>query len=351
MVRIKPQQDASARQTSSQNKTPGSARKKPQKAATQTQPDTSNIKTSHSVLPDAMVDALTGLKRNKGLTIWSIIAIMSALFLVGIFIVTNIVIGDALSSVEDEVTIYAYVDNNASQDDISSYMDELSANDKVRSVSFTTSEEAWENYRKQMGDELADNVQTALDGANPLPGSIVVTMKDANDTEEMADEIAASDDFAKIADGGTAEGNVTYGKQQVSQLLSFTNTIRTFSLILIIILISVSSVLVSNTIRNSISARSEEIGIMRLVGASSKYIRKPFIYEGIIQSASGALIAIVLLLIAQFSVLPKIQETISFIHVNLAGWEFALIYLLLLAFGVILGIISTNLSLKKYLTI
>lgn len=302
-------------------------------------------------IPDALDDAVTGLKRNKALTIWSIVTIALSLFLAGAFVIADIVVGDALDSVENEVTIYAYVDDNASQDDINAYMDTLRQDSKVRDVSFTTKDEAWEDYRKSMGDELASNVQTALDGENPLPGSIVVTMNDANDVEGMAEQIAKSDKFASIADGGTADGNVSYGKQQVSQLLSFTNTMRVVGIVVVIVLIGISSVLVSNTIRNSITVRSEEIGIMRLVGASRKYIRKPFVYEGILQSATGAIIAVIALLVVQLVALPNIQKTISFIHVNIAGWEFALIYALLIAFGIAVGIISTNMSLRKHLTV
>lgn len=302
-------------------------------------------------IPDALDDAITGLKRNKALTIWSVVTIALSLFLAGAFVIADIVVGDALDSVENEVTIYAYVDDNASQDDINAYMDTLRQDSKVRDVSFTTKDEAWEDYRKSMGDELASNVQTALDGENPLPGSIVVTMNDANDVEGMAEQIANSDQFASIADGGTADGNVSYGKQQVSQLLSFTNTMRVVGVVFVIVLVGISSVLVSNTIRNSITVRSEEIGIMRLVGASRKYIRKPFVYEGILQSATGAVIAVIALLVVQIVALPNIQKTISFIHVNIAGWEFALIYVLLIAFGIAVGVISTNMSLRKHLTV
>lgn len=302
-------------------------------------------------LPDALGDAITGLKRNKALTIWSIVTIALSLFLAGVFVVADIVVGDALDSVENEVTIYAYVDDNASQNDIKAYMSTLKKDPKVKDVTFTTKDEAWEDYRKSMGDELASNVQTALDGENPLPGSIVVTMNDANDVDGMASRIAKSDKFASIADGGTADGNVSYGKQQVSQLLSFTNTMRVVGIVFVIVLIGISSVLVSNTIRNSITVRSEEIGIMRLVGASRKYIRKPFVYEGILQSATGAVIAVVALLVVQLVALPNIQKTISFIHVNIAGWEFALIYALLIAFGIAVGVISTDISLRKHLTV
>ena len=76
-----------------------------------------------------------------------------------------------------------------------------------------------------------------------------------------------------------------------------------------------------------------------------------FVYEGVIQATCGAVIAIVALLIVQLAVLPRIQSTIAFIHVNIAWWEFLLIYLVLIAFGIVVGIVSTNLSLRKHLTV
>lgn len=305
----------------------------------------------HRRMPDAIKDALSGMRRSLSLTIWSVVTIALSLFLVGTFVVTDMVIGDALGSVEDEVTIYAYVDDNAAQEDIDSLMNELRGTDGVKGVSFTTKDQAWEDYRKSMGEESADKALAALDGVNPLPASIVVTMNDANDVPAMADSIASNENFAKIADGGTVDGNVTYGKQQVSQLLSFTNTVRIALIAFVVMLVGVASVLISNTIRNSIVSRSEEIGIMRLVGASKAYIRRPFVYEGVMQSAIGAVIAVIMLVIMQLAWLPQLSSAIIFIHIGIPAWQYVIIYLCVTLLGIAIGVVSAELSMREHLRV
>lgn len=306
---------------------------------------------THRRMPDAIKDALVGMRRSLSLTIWSVVTIALSLFLVGAFVVTDMVVGDALGSVEDEVTIYAYVDDDAAQEDIDSVMDGLRGVDGVKDVSFVTKDQAWEDYRKSMGEESADKALAALDGVNPLPASIVVTMDDANDVPAMADHIADDEGFAKVADGGTVDGNVTYGKQQVGQLLSFTNTVRIAMFAFVTMLVGVACVLVSNTIRNSIASRGEEIGIMRLVGASKAYIRRPFVYEGVMQSAIGAAIAVILLIIMQLAWLPRLSSAISFIHIDIPTWQYAVIYLCVTMLGVAIGVASAEASMRKHLCV
>lgn len=302
-------------------------------------------------LPDAWGDALTGLRRTKGLTIWSIVTIALTLFLVGTFIVSDIVINDALSSVEDEVTISAYVDDNADQTAIDAYVTKLKGLEGVRDVTIVTKDEAWERYKRQMGEESANSALAALDGVNPLPASIEVTMNEATQVASMADAITADPDFAAIADGGTVDGNVSYGKASVEKLLNFTNTIKMALIAFIVLLVGVACVLISNTIRNSIASRSEEIGIMRLVGASKQYIRRPFVYEGLIQATVGALIAVILLIITQSTVLPQVTEAIAFIHFDIDVAQLVIIYVGLVVLGIVLGVASSSFAMRKHLTV
>ena len=304
-----------------------------------------------TALSMSIEDAVSGLKRNMSLTVWSIVTITMSLFLIGAFIIADLVVNDALNSVEDQVTISAFVDDNASQDDIDALMAQLSEESTVKDVSFTSKEQAWSDYQASMGEESSQKAMDALDGTNPLPASIVIKMNEASDVSDMADKLADDELYQKVADNGTTDGNISYGKQEVDQLLSFTNTMRLVIGVFVLILIGIAYVLISNTVRNSIATRKDEIGIMRLVGASNQFIRRPFVIEGIIQALIGSLLAILLLTVVQATVLPSISSAISFLHVNIAVWQLALIYLAVTVSGIAIGVFGSKMSMKKYLTV
>ena len=221
-------------------------------------------------------ESLTGFTRNLSTTLGSIITIFLSLLIIGIFLVGGLIVDNTVKSVEDKVSITAYVSDDAEQSDIDTVMKAIEKMDGVQSVGFTTKDEALQNFSNSMS---SSEIVEQLDGMNPLPASIDVELADPQMVEGIASQIEANSTFAKIADEDNPADSIKYGQSSVKRLFELTSYIRYIGVALIALLIFIALVFINNTIRLAILARRKEIAIMRLVGASNGFIRGPFLWK------------------------------------------------------------------------
>ena len=292
-------------------------------------------------------ESLQGFARNLSTTLGSIITIFLSLLIIGIFLVGGNMVNNVIASVENEVSITAYVSDEASQSDIDKVMDWLESQESVASVGFTTKEQALQNFQATSSD-----IVDALDGSNPLPASIDVELSDPQMVEQVANDLASNSTFAQICDTeGDPSADVRYGEQTVERLFSLTNYVRYIGIALIVLLIFIAMVFINNTIRLAILARRKEIAIMRLVGASNGFIRGPFLMEGALHAIIGSLLAVGCLELLRNLVLPKVQGALAFLPFDLSLNSFLLIYLVLVVAGLLIGLIGSALAMRRYLKV
>lgn len=294
-------------------------------------------------------ESLTGFTRNLSTTLGSIITIFLSLLIIGIFCIAGAVVNNVVASVENQVSITAYVKDDASDADIEKVMKAIEGYDGVESVSFTTKDQALENFRKSTSNpEIVDQ----LDGENPLPASIDVQLDDAQSVQNIASEILANQDFVDICDNADdPTDSLQYGQKTVDKLFSLTNAIRTAGIALIALLIFIAFIFINNTIRLAILARRKEIAIMRLVGASNGFIRGPFLAEGALHALIGALLAILVLEIARNLVLPQMAVTLPWLPIGVDLGMFLLIYLAMLVAGLVIGLLGSLFAMSRYLKV
>ena len=291
--------------------------------------------------------SLQGFARNLSTTLGSIITIFLSLFIIGLFLMGGAVIQNVVESVENEVSITAYVADEASESDIAAAQDYIRDLDGVASVSFTTKDQALEKFR-----EMSSNAAIVDElGGNPLPASIDIELSDPQKVEEVAKQIESSDQFKKIADEDNPSDSLKYGQRTVERLFSVTNYIRYIGIALIILLVFIALVFINNTIRLAIMARRKEIAIMRLVGASNGFIRGPFLMEGALHAIIGAALAIVSIELIRNLALPRLQASLAFLPIDVAPNTFLFIYLILLVAGLIIGLIGSMLAMRRYLKV
>ena len=291
--------------------------------------------------------SLQGFARNLSTTLGSIITIFLSLFIIGLFLMGGAVIQNVVQSVENEVSITAYVADEASESDIAAAQDYIRGLDGVASVSFTTKDQALEKFR-----EMSSNAAIVDElGGNPLPASIDIELSDPQKVEEVAQQIESSDQFKKIADEDNPSDSLKYGQRTVERLFSVTNYIRYIGLALIVLLVFIALVFINNTIRLAIMARRKEIAIMRLVGASNGFIRGPFLMEGALHAIIGAALAIVSIELIRNLALPRLQASLAFLPIDVAPNTFLFIYLILLVAGLIIGLIGSMLAMRRYLKV
>ena len=294
-------------------------------------------------------EALHGFTRNLSTTLGSIITIFLSLMLIGVFLVGGAMVQNIVDSVENEVSITAYIGDDAAQSDIDNLTSFVNGLADVASVGFTTKDEALENFRamnanSDIVDELGDQ--------NPLPASLNIELADPQMVESVAGQIEANATFKKICDNpDNPADSLKYGQKTVERLFQLTNYVRGIGIALIALLIFIALVFINNTIRLAILARRKEIAIERLVGASNGFIRGPFLTEGALQSIVGSLLAVLTLELLRRIALPRLQDALTFLPINVGAAQFALVYVGLVAAGLVIGLFGSALAMRRYLRV
>lgn len=292
-------------------------------------------------------EAIQGFTRNASTAIGSIVTIFLSLLIIGLFMAGGSMLDSLMSSVEDEVSITCYISDDATETQYKSMMDKIKGFDSVQSVSFTSKDQAMENFKKTNPD-----IMDGLDGNNPLPASIDVELSDSQKVAEVASRIASDSDFKKICDNeSNPSDSVKYGQGTVERLFQVTNYIRIAGVAIVLVLVFIALIFINNTIRLAILARRREIAIMRLVGASNGFIRGPFLMEGALHAIIGSILAIGVIEILRNLAVPRMQEMIKFLNFNVDGSVYATIYVALILFGLVIGILGSLLAMRRYLRV
>ena len=290
-------------------------------------------------------ESLQGFARNLSTTLGSIITIFLSLLIIGVFLVGGTIVERLVSSIEDEVSITAYVADDAPQESIDAVTAMIQGMDGVESVGFTTKEQALENFSNSMTTN--PEIIEQLDGTNPLPASIDVSLADPQKVDEIAAAIEADETFRSICDEpDNPADSLKYGQKTVDRLFSVTKYVRYLGVALVLLL-----VFINNTIRLAIMARRKEIAIMRLVGASNGFIRGPFLMEGALHALIGSLLAVGVLQVLRMYGIPKLQSALSFLSLDVSGNTYIMIYIVLVVAGLVIGLLGSAFAMRRYLKV
>lgn len=295
-------------------------------------------------------------RRNWTTVLGAVVTIFLSLFIIGLFILGSIMINGVVGGVEDSVTIQAFLSDDVDQSTVDSFQSEIEGWDNVASVTYKSKDEALEEYRTSMSNRNASDAVAALDGQNPLPASLVITLDDPQQVEATAERIMSDSTFAQIRDGAGDEGSnaaddVLYGQGTVDRLFEVTNYIRLAAVVLVVMLTFVAFVFINNTIRLAITARRREIAIMRLVGASNGFIRGPFIMEGALEALIAAVLAIVALWAGLNAVMPVLANNLSFLSFEIPASMLCMTFGALLVIGIVIGLFGSAIAMRRYLKV
>ena len=287
-------------------------------------------------------DAFKGVFRNFSLSFASISCITITLIVVAVSIVLSQNVDNFTKLVEKDVTIVAFIDNDADKKQIEDIKDEIRTIDNVDKIEFKSKQKITKEMRNS--SESFDSIMKNWnDEENPIQNTYQVKVVDINNIDDTADEI-------KKIDGITL---VKYGEGMVDQLISTFEFIHKICIGAVAALIIVTAFLISNTIKITINSRRTEIGIMRLIGASNLNIRIPFIIEGLLLGMLGSIIPIIGTIYGYeslykhfgghlFSDFIKLIKPTPFIYIT---------SLILLLIGILVGMFGSWRAVKKYLKI
>ncbi len=291
-------------------------------------------------------------RRNLSTALGAVVTIFLSLFIIGVFVLGSSIVNNMVGSVEDKVTIQAFLSDDAAQDKVDALQKSIQGWDNVESVTYKSKDEALEEYRTTMSNKNAAAAVDALDGQNPVPASLVIKLTDPQQVSATADRLIADPSFAEVCDDTDNPGaSVQYGQETVERLFSVANYIRVIAVVLVIMLTFVAFVFINNTIRLAISARRREIAIMRLVGASNGFIRGPFLMEGALEALIGALLSIGALQVVISVVLPRLENSLQFLVIAVDPAIVGFTYVILLVVGLVIGLFGSAIAMGRYLKV
>ena len=287
-------------------------------------------------------------KRSWGTVIGAIVTIFLSLFIIGLFLLGSAMLENMVGTVEDRVTIQAFLSDDADQDAVVALQRKVQGWDNIESVTYKSKDEALEEYKNTMSNRNAADAVAALDGENPIPASLVIKLTDPQLVSDTANKLIRDSDFIAVSDGDPVSA-VQYGRETVEKLFSFTNYLRIGALVLVGLLTFVAFVFINNTIRLAITARRREISIMRLVGASNGFIRGPFLLEGTLEAIVGALLAIIALFFGVREMVERLSSSLQFLTFDISPQVMLYTFGILLGIGVVIGLFGSAIAMRRYL--
>ncbi|RJP43645.1 ABC transporter permease [Candidatus Parcubacteria bacterium] len=289
-----------------------------------------------------------GLKsfwRNGWLSAATVAITVLALLVFSGLILFRVITDRATASIQEKIDISVYFKTNTSEDQILNIKQSVESLAEVSQVDYVSSDRALEIFKEKHKDDPTITQAVEELSTNPLQPSLNIRAK-------KPDQYAAIAQYLESPSLAAHIDSVSYAENQIviDRLAAVVNSVNRGGLALIIFLAFVAGLVVFNTIRLAIYSNREEIGIMRVVGASNAFVRGPYVVEGVI---TGGIAAVVSLAIAA----PMVYFVSPYLNAFIPGLEFfryfytnigrLLLYQLL--FGVLVGGFSSFIAVRRYL--
>ena len=276
-------------------------------------------------------ETLLAFRRAPLLSVLSMTTIAFALFVVGLFGLVVLNLRTALADIEERVEIVAYLIRGTPVEIGTVAMGDIQAFPEVASVQYVNEDEALARARRQLVElqGIFQDLET-----NPLPASLEIRLKpgfrDEDHVRQVADRVRG---FRFVED-------VRYGREWIAKLDRLRDLGAAVGLAIGIAFALASVIIIGTTIRMGVLHRSREIAIMRLVGATDGFIRRPFLLEGALKGAIGGAAAVGLNYAAYLAVDRTLFDSVFFSRAE-AG--------IIVLFGTALGFLASAQSVRRHL--
>ena len=283
---------------------------------------------------------------NKMFSIASIATMAACIFMFGMFYSIVINFQHVVKDVESGVAITVFFDAGTTQDQIDAIGQEIAMRPEVSSFNYVSAEEACEEYKLEYfdGDEAA---AASFGTDNPLAGE--------SNYEIYMEDISQQSSLVSYLEGLDHVSRVRQSEMVANTLTDFNRLVSIVSAVIILILICVAVFLISNTVRTGIAVRKEEIGIMKVIGATDYFVRAPFIVEGILIGLIGAAIPLIILHAMYGRIIEYVANRFGFLNNLLTFLPVDTVFQILLPVGLILGVgigyIGSRVTVRKHINV
>jgi cell division transport system permease protein len=282
--------------------------------------------------------AFKSIFKNWLLTIGSVTVLTICLLTLGSSILLFENVNLFINKVGDESQVVIFLDESLSVDDINSIHNQLVQIQNIKNISFESKEMAMKNYLESMGEnaELFSDITSDV-----LRNSFIFNIKDLSKFEQTMFEINKIEGIARVRER----------REVIERIRDISRIVLMLAAAIIVIFIIISILIITNTVKTSVSSRKDEIGIMKYVGATDFFVQMPYFIEGIIIGIVSGLIALVLTFFAYNEIFSPILFDFGLftpISIRSRLFTFALFYIIS---GGIIGMLGSVFPVKKYLNV
>jgi len=290
--------------------------------------------------------------RNGTVTVASMLILVVTLFTVGSLVLSGAVLESLLTQIKDRVDINVYFKTNAAPSDVQAVQKALIASPEVKGVIFTSAEDALAQFKSRHQDNDLIIGSLSEINENPLGAVLNIKAKDPSQYETISKFLSTD---SVLSPGGSSiidKVNYNQNKLAIDRLSKIIDMVQKFGFLVTIVFSILAIIVTVNTIRLAIYTAREEIGVMKLVGASNNYIRGPFVIVGVM----NGVLASILVMIILYPVTAWVGKSTNnfFGGLNVADYflsNFFQLFLILLLTGVILSVVSSFVAVGRYLKV
>lgn len=291
-------------------------------------------------------EGVRNISRNRVMAFASIVAIMSALFILGVVLILVFNLEYIAGDIESKVEVTIFLDKSIKSTQTKAVLNQVENLDGVYGVDFISKEEGLSEWKKDLGEK--GNLLDGYDGqSNPLPDKIILKVEKPEYVDGVISKVNAISEVDKV----------NYSQEVVDSIGKIVKTSRVVGLLLMVLLIAVAMVIINNTIKITVYSRRKEINIMKYIGATDSYIRWPYIIEGFTLGMFAAIFA-GLLICGGYGILLNKSGLLSggnsflslfkLLPMERIIYDIGLIFLLV---GCGVGIMASILSTRKHLRV
>jgi len=291
-------------------------------------------------------EALHSIRANLSTTVAAMMTVFIGMFLLGVCIALGSWMVSWSSHTKKEIVVNVYFcaaetckagpASGAEKAATQQRINQINAQGLIKKSAYISKEQAWIDMKRTSPD-LTRGLNT-----NPLPDAYKITPKRGEDAGKIA-SLLKSPPIKGVE-------SINYNKKISERVLKVAKVIEVSFGLMVLILLIASTALIANTIRLSIFSRRREIEVMKLVGATNWFVRLPFMLEGLICGAGGAILAVILLSITKAVAMPALNLDFN-AGSDVHAWPFALTSSLMILTGLVLGAIGTGITLRRFLQV
>lgn len=288
--------------------------------------------------------------RNASLAVAAMAVMVVTLTIVLFSVITNATFNNTIAQITNKIDISVFLKDSDTNAQTKQLLGQLKKLPNVKSLQYLSKEQALHQYQQQNAGN--EQLLTAInETSNPLPATILIKPVDLNHIQDIKDFLNKPDVAKLQSDAPSYSGD---RKEAIDKITHATNVLREIGIITVVVFAVICALIIFNTIQMAIFNRRDEIQIQRLLGASTSFIRGPFVVETIIYGILSAIISVLIINAAFLASSTALQaSSLGLLDINYAStyfgnhfWELLAMQLVL---GIVLGAVSSAIATRRYL--